>query len=263
MAQFSVPRSDDFTISGVGITFREESNGKRTLKGGGRYRWANNSGYYNRIGGSRFSPVIEIKNIDGQTVHTINSPLQKLPRSSLDQKWSFSISENKPYNFLRYNSLSVSVRFVSGAGSRKPIFPDGTPCNKNCSHLGGEFNRLLSSNVASSSLVSLVNVQEETRLANIETKRLSDIENKRLSDLEIKRLSHVESTRVLKLESDKLLLDEIRFSGYQVDESRLLELLNQDYSELTKEPLKVTTGIAGIAVFGIIGLLLYSKGGLK
>jgi len=263
MAQFSVPRSDDFRINVLGITFREESNGKRTLKGDGIYHFRNNSGYYNRTGGSRFSPVIEIKNIDGQTVHTINSPFQKLPRSSPDQKWSFSISENKPYNFLRYNSLSVSVRFVSGGGSRKPIFPDGTPCNKNCSHLGGEFNRLLSSNVESSSLVSLVNVQEETRLANIEKARLESIEKSRLVDVEERRVADIESARILNLESDKLLLDEIRFSGYQVDESRLLELLNQDYSELTKEPLKVTTGIAGIAVFGIIGLLLYSKDGLK
>ena len=106
-------------------------------------------------------------------------------------------------------------------------------------------------------------MQEETRLANIEKARLESIEKSRLVDVEERRVADIESARILNLESDKLLLDEIRFSGYQVDESRLLELLNQDYSELTKEPLKVTTGIAGIAVFGIIGLLLYSKGGLK
>tara|TARA_R110000824_G_scaffold255572_1_gene444511 strand:+ start:564 stop:1235 length:672 start_codon:yes stop_codon:yes gene_type:complete len=219
--QFSVPRADDFSIDGVGVTFREEPNGKRTLKGGGGYGFSNNSGFYSRTNGSSFSPVIEIKNIDGQTVHTINSPYQKLPKSSSGQQWSFSISENKPYDFLRYNSLKVSVKFVSSAGSRKPIYPDGTPCNKNCSHLGGDFNRLLSSNVASSSLVSLVNVQEETRLADIERARVESVE-----------------------------------------ESRLLELLNQDYGELSK-PLNVNSGIAGIAGFAIIGLLLYSKGGLK
>ena len=259
MAQFSVPRSDDFSI-GVSVTFREESNGKRTLKGGGGYGWANNSGYYNRTG-SRFSPVIEIKNIDGQTVHTLNNPSQKLPKSSPDQKWSFSISENKPYNFLRYNSLSVKVKFVSGGGSYKPTYPDGTPCNKNCPD--SSFSGLLSSNIVNSGLINLVNVQEETRLANIEKARLASIEKSRLVDVEERRLADIESARILNLESDKLLLDEIRFSGYQVDESRLLELLNQDYSELTREPLKVTTGIAGIAAFGIIGLLLYSKGGLK
>ena len=258
MAQFSVPRSDDFSI-GVSVTFREESNGKRTLKGGGRYGWANNSGYQTRGNTTIFIPI-EIKNSSGVTIHTMQVST-RLPRNSPDQKWSFSISENKPYNFLRHNSLSVKVKFVSGVGSYKPTYADGRPCNKNCP--SSNFNGLLSSNIVNSGLINLVNVQEETRLANIETKRLTDIENKKISDLEIKRLSHVESIRVLKLESDKLLLDEIRFSGYQVDESRLLELLNQDYSELTKKPLKVTTGITGIVGFGIIGLLLYSKGGLK
>ena len=32
MAQFSVPRSDDFTIGGIDITFREESNSNRDKK---------------------------------------------------------------------------------------------------------------------------------------------------------------------------------------------------------------------------------------
>ena len=184
-----------------------------------------------------------------------------MPKSSPDQKWSFSISENKPYNFLRYNSLSVKVKFVSGGGSYKPTYPDGRPCNKNCP--SSNFSGLLSSNIVNSGLINLVNVQEETRLANIEKARLASIEKSRLVDVEERRLADIESARILNLESDKLLLDEIRFSGYQVEESRLLELLNQDYSELTKEPLKVTTGIVGIAAFGIIGLLLYSKGGLK
>ena len=258
MAQFSVPRSDDFTIGGFGVTFREESNGSRTLKGNGLYHFNSNSGFYSRGGGALFYPVIEIKNSQGILLHTIKKSGQRIPISSatLGMNWNFSISENKPYNFLRYNSLSVKVRFVSGRGSSV----SGTGASN---YVYTEFDKLLSSNIVNSGLINLVNVQEETRLANIETKRLTDIENKKISDLEIKRLSHVESIRVLKLESDKLLLDEIRFSGYQVEESRLLELLNQDYSELTKEPLKVTTGIAGIVGFGIIGLLLYTKGGLK
>ena len=258
MAQFSVPRSDDFSIN-VSVTFREESNGKRTLKGGGRYGWANNSGYQTRGNTTIFIPI-EIKNSSGVTIHTMQVST-RLPRNSPDQKWSFSISENKPYNFLRYNSLSVKVKFVSGGGSYKPTYPDGTPCNKNCPD--SSFSGLLSSNIVNSGLINLVNVQEETRLANIEKARLASIEKSRLVDVEERRLADIESARILNLESDKLLLDEIRFSGYQVDESRLLELLNQDYSELTREPLKVTTGIAGIAAFGIIGLLLYSKGGLK
>tara|TARA_R110002096_G_scaffold216895_1_gene404924 strand:- start:156 stop:1331 length:1176 start_codon:yes stop_codon:yes gene_type:complete len=64
-------------------------------------------------------------------------------------------------------------------------------------------------------------LQENKRLSNLEIKRLSDLEDKRLEDIRLKKLA-----------SDKLLLQEIRFSGYQVGESRMLELLNQDYTEL-------------------------------
>lgn len=75
----------------------------------------------------------------------------------------------------------------------------------------------------------------------MENKRLEDIrlekerisETKKLQDLENKRLSDIEKARLSKLQNDKLLLDEIRFNPYfQVDESRYLELLKQDYSDL-------------------------------
>ena len=75
----------------------------------------------------------------------------------------------------------------------------------------------------------------------MENKRLEDIriekerisETKKLQDLENKRLSDIEKARLSKLQNDKLLLDEIRFNPYfQVEESRYLELLTQDYSDL-------------------------------
>ena len=66
-----------------------------------------------------------------------------------------------------------------------------------------------------------IQLQENKRLSNLEIKRISDLEDKRLEDIRLK-----------KLVSDKLLLDEIRFSSYQVGESRMLELLSQDYTEL-------------------------------
>lgn len=227
MAQFSVPRADDFTINSTGVSFKEDK-GKRTLEGGGRYHWANNSGYQKRGQTTIFIPI-EIKNSDGVTIHTMRVST-RLPRNSPQQNWNFSISENKPYNFLKYNALSVNVKFVSGVGSYKPHYPDGRVCNKNCPD--SSFNGLLSSNIQIGALIKVVDVQEETRLANIETKRLEDIEEKRLQDIEKKRLEDIEKSRILKLQNDKLLLTEIRFSGYQVEESRLLQLLNQDYEEL-------------------------------
>ena len=73
---------------------------------------------------------------------------------------------------------------------------------------------------------------ETDRIAKIENDRLAIIENERLRGFEIKRLADIEKSRILKLQNDKLLLQEVRFSGYQVGESRMLELLNQDYQEL-------------------------------
>ena len=232
MAQFSVPRSDDFTIGGYGVTFREESNGSRTLKGGGLYRFEWNSGFYTR-GNSFFIPVIEIKNAQGLLIHTITNNPQKIPLSdgSSGMNWNFSYSENFPYSILKDEPLSVSVKFVSGRGSYKPRYPDGTECNKNCP--SSDFDKLLSSNIRNSSLTNLVNVEEETRLKNIETERLAVLETKRLTDIENKRLADIEKSRILKLQDDKLLLDEIRFNPYfQVEESRYLELLKQNYDEL-------------------------------
>ncbi len=116
----------------------------------------------------------------------------------------------------------------------------------------------------------------------LEAKRIEDIriaEEKRLQDIEDARVE--KENRIKKLESDRLLLHEIRTnSNYKVEESRYLELLQQDYDDLVNygegyhhmpdgsvmkdsDMKNITTGISGIAGFAIIGLLLYSKGGLK
>jgi hypothetical protein len=255
--QFAVPRADDFSIGAVGVTFRE-SNGIRTLKGGGNYHCAGNSGYYDRTGGSRFYPVIEIKNIDGQIVHIINSAAQRIPIHPSGQEWSFSISENKPYDFLRYNSLSVKVKFVSGAGQRKARYPDGSVCNVNCSDPNTNFNRLLSSNVRSSPLVKLVNVQEETRIANIEKERLAVIEKARLADVEQKRLANIEIARLTKLQNDMLLLGEVRKGKINVGETRLIELLNIEKNQVSTV-LPAVVGASSLIPLGILGILLINS----
>tara|TARA_R110002126_G_scaffold271931_1_gene416024 strand:- start:276 stop:1112 length:837 start_codon:yes stop_codon:yes gene_type:complete len=217
--QFAVPRNDDFSISGFNGTLREESDGSRTLKTGGSYSANRNSGYYQIGDNSLFFPRIIIKNANGETLKTIDQSLRKV-----SNEWDFSITENFPYSILKDESLTVTVSFHSGKGAYK------TSCNKNCPP--SNFSGLLSSNIVNSSLIQLVNVEEETRLNNIETKRLANIENKRLADIENKRLADIEKSRILKLQNDKLLLDEIRFSGFEVSESRLVELLNQDFDEL-------------------------------
>tara|TARA_R110002096_G_scaffold167200_1_gene337066 strand:- start:599 stop:1342 length:744 start_codon:yes stop_codon:yes gene_type:complete len=247
MAQFSVPRKDDFTIGGINATYREELDGSRTLKGGGLYRPNFNSGYYAR--NSLFYPVIEIKNFQGLLLHTIKQSRKKIPESSATagHTWNFSISENKPYNFLKNNSLIVTVKFVSGVVSVQ----------------GGEnLNGLLSSNVKNSQLIELVNVQEETRLNNIETERLAVLEKSRLSNIEEKRLADIELRRLTVLKNNMLLLEEIRRNKIDVGEDRLVELLNIEKNQKSKIiPAVVAT--SGLLPLGIIALLLYSRTGRK
>ena len=301
--QFAVPRADDFTVS-ISGSYREESDGSRTLKIGGSYRANYNSGYWIKGDRALFFPKIIIKNSRGQTLKTINQQPRRIGQFPLD----FSITENFPYSILKDESLKATLSLHSGRGQSKPRYPDGRECNKNCPD--SSFSGLLSSNIVNSGLIQLVNVQEETRLNNIETERLAVLEKSRLAVIEKARLTEIENKRLMQLSNDTLLLAEIRSGTFQVSEGRLLQLLNQEKnqnitfneqvnsgdfnqtpitdinlsggcsectepehqmpdgsmmkdSEMEKKPLNSNMKFAGIAAAGVIGLLLYSKGGLK
>ena len=305
--QFAVPSSSDLSVSGIGGSFREEANGSRNLKVGSSYRANRNSGYYLVGDNSVFFPRIIIKNNKGEILETIDQRLRKVPPNG-SGSWDLSITENFPYSILKDESLTVTVSFHSGKGAYRPRYANGTICNINCP--SSNFSGLLSSNIKTSSLIQLVNVQEETRIANIETERLAVIEKSRLAVIEKARLTDIENKRLMQLSNDTLLLAEIRSSGFKVSEGRLLQLLNQEKnqnitfneqvnsgdfnqtpitdinlsggcsectepehqmpdgsmmkdSEMEKKPLNSNMKFAGIAAAGVIGLLLYSKGGLK
>ena len=257
--QFAVPRADDFTVS-ISGSYREESDGSRTLKIGGSYRANYNSGYWIKGDRALFFPKIIIKNSRGQTLKTINQQPRRIGQFPLD----FSITENFPYSILKDESLTVTVSFHSGRGSSKPRYPDGRICNKNCPD--SSFSGLLSSNIVNSGLIQLVNVQEETRIANIETERLAVIEKSRLANIEEQRLADIELRRLTLLKNNMLLLAEIRRNKIDVGEDRLIELLNiekNQKSKITPEILPSIVATSSLLPLGIIALLLYTKGGLK
>jgi len=226
--QFAVPRNDDFSINNFGGTFREELDGSRTLKSGGSYNAIRNSGYYMKGDNSDFFPRIVIKNARGETLTSIDQPLRKVGK-----EWNFSITENFPYSILKDNSVSVTVSFHSGGGQYRPRYADGTICNTNCP--SNNFRGLLSSNIQISSLISLVNVREESRLNNItfnEQKNSGDFNETPITDVNI-------------------------INGCSGCDVNLENIIKETQNK--ENYMK----IAGIAAAGVIGLLLYSKGGLK
>ena len=266
MGQFSVPRNDDFSIRSLNVTYREEANGLRTLKGGGLYSFNNNSGFYSR-NNNPFFPVIEIKNAQGTLLHTIKNAGQKIPSSSatLGMNYSFSYSENKPYNILKDKALSTTVKFLSGRGSRRPRYPDGSICNKNCSDTTQNFSGLISSRIYDSPLITLVNVEEETRLNNIEKARLAVIEKSRLANIEEKRLADIELRRLTKLKNNMLLLAEIRRNKIDVGEERLIELLNIEKNQMKITPsidpavLPSIVATSSLIPLGVLAILLINS----